>query len=61
MKDFWAACLSGPFKNGTTWKNEWFNLEKWNQCYWAHVIMLEKLTKGHPARCKNGVNFYIKL
>lgn len=61
MKDFWVACLSGPFKNGTTWKNEWFNLEKWNQCYWAHVIMLEKLTKGHPARSKNGVNFYIKL
>jgi len=56
-RDFWLECLHRPFKNHMIWNESYFNLSEWNECYWAHVLMLDRITKGHPAR-RNGMVYF---
>ena len=56
-RDFFEACLKKSFSNNATWSENLFDLREWEECYWAHVVILDKLTKGHPARREHLVYF----
>ncbi|CAH9016917.1 conserved hypothetical protein [Vibrio phage 150E35-1] len=63
-RNFWHACIDGPLKTWRrdsvgTWSEKWFDLEKWLPCYWPYVMMIDKLTKHHPARKGGQVKFLI--
>ena len=57
FRDFNEVCKSVVFNDNMEWDNKYFNLNEWDQTYWGHVLVLDSLTKQHPARKKHKVIF----
>lgn len=47
--------VSNGYKNTF---NNFFNLSKWKPEFWAYILLMDTLTKDHPARDGNNINLY---
>ncbi len=61
--DFWLVLLKKykNISNGSYLElRDFTNLSNWNKVYWAHISMIDNLTKGHPSRNGSDIKFSFK-
>jgi len=58
--DFWLELLKkyrNVKKGSTLTLSNFFDLSSWSRYYWSHILLIDTLTKSHPARSQNSIRF----